>query len=99
MGVRRELSYISASPISQLVNSCLSTSQMINDYELSRVRRREMGGLAVAEEGTGESSVFISGDHWVLTLGEEKGGRIYKAVFKVPNSMGNHQNQFSLKVF
>lgn len=72
---------------------------MINDHGLSRVQRREMDGLAVVEEGTGKSSVFISGDHWVLTLGEEKGGGIYKAVFKVPNSKGDRQNQFSLKVF
>lgn len=103
MGVGKELSYISASPISQLVNHGLSTSQMINDHGLSRVQRREMDGLAVVEEriNRGKLSFYLWGppDVWVLTLDQEKGGGIYKLVFKVPNSMGDRQNQFSLKVF
>ena len=103
MGMGKELSYISASPISQLVNRCLSTSQMINDHGLSRVQRREMDSLAVVEEriNRGKLSFYLWGplDVWVLTLGQEKGGGIYKVVFKVPNSAGDCQNQFSLKVF
>lgn len=38
-------------------------------------------------------------DVWVLTLGQEKGGRIFEVVFKVLNSAGDPQNRFSLKVF
>lgn len=102
MGVGEELSYITASSVSQLVNSYLLTSQTINEHGLSRVQRRVVLAV-VGEERRNRKKLSLylwrPLHVWVLTLGQEKGGRIFEVVFKVLNSAGDLQNRFSLKVF